>query len=247
MIEALLVLPVIVFILSLVVFFGLSMQRHQRAVMMDRYESWRGSDRAPGPSTGLEEGSSTLQLRDTFFRGDDTRVGVAPSDFFPVEPTEDWQDAASALNSGAGRLVQFYRTELPRGRSLRFSLQEDNSDVPLWERVFASSFQHRHTTMDTDWRFFNHVVEGNEWYDDRSGVWELVLDPNRAEDDPGPPTLGPAVAVREAFYSDFDRRLDVYVSSNPLARRIQDFYTFYPTYHGPELPLNWQPQGGWQR
>lgn len=246
MIEALLVLPVVLFILSLVVYFGFSMERMQREMMMDRYESWRGSARAPGPSTGIDANSSTLQLRQTFYAGDNPTVTVEPTDYFPIEPTEALGLAAERLNGRAGALWSQYFQEFPRGRSLRFFVS-DNSGVPLWDRLFTGSIRHRHTVMDTDWRFFNFVVQGNEWFDDRTGTTELVLDPAADDRDPGVPTLGPGDAVREVFYSDFDRRLDPLTGNNALAERVQDFYTRYPTYRGPDVPATWFPRGGWQR
>lgn len=246
MIEALLVLPVVLFILSLVVYFGFSMERMQREMMMDRYESWRGSARAPGPSTSTIVGGSTRQLRETFYAGDDPTVTVEPTDYFPIEPTEDLGGAAEAIDGGAGALWNRYFQDFPRGRSLRFFVT-DNSGVPLWDRLFVGSIRHRHTVMDTDWRFFNYVVEGNEWYDDRTGETNLVLDPADDDRNLGVPTLGPGDSVRSVFYSDFDRRLDPLTSNNALAERVQDFYTRYPTYRGPEVPATWFARGGWQR
>lgn len=245
MIEGLLVLPIIMLMLSLAIYFGLSMQRFERTMMMDRYESWRGAARAPGPSAGTTADSSTLELRDTFFAGDNPSVGFEPSDYFPIEPTDDLRQAASSLNGGAATLMGQYFAQFPRGRSIRFSVT-DQSGVALWDRLFPGALRHRHTKMDTDWKFFNHVVEGNRWYDDRTGTWETVYDPRFDDAEDGLPTMGPANAVRETFYADFDRRLDPYAASNPVAERVQEFYTYYPNYHGPTLPTDWTPQG-WER
>lgn len=245
MIEGLLVLPFVLFILSLVVYFGFSMERMQRQMMTDRYEAWRGASRAPGPSMDTEPGSSTRELAETFYAGDNPTVTAEATDFFPVEPNNDLGQAATALDEGAGRLWNQYFSQFPRGRSLRFFVS-DNSGVPLWDRLFVGSIVHRHTVMDTDWRFFNQVVKDNLWYDDRDGQTKNV--PEQADPPPADfPILGPANAVREVFYSDFDRRLDPYTSDNALAERLQDFYTTYPTYRGPELPIRWLPVERWQR
>ncbi|MEO1237177.1 MAG: hypothetical protein AAFX76_10350 [Planctomycetota bacterium] len=248
MIEALLVLPLIVFLLAIVVYMGISMQRLQRATIADRYESWRGAARAPGPATGITPGADLSEIDDTFFGDRNLRLGFEPSDFFPIEPSDELQIAAQALDTDAGRLSNAYFTDFPRGRSIRLVVT-DTSDVPLWDRLFPGSLKHRHTVMDTDWRFFNHVVLGtNEWFDDRSRTVETILEPrNSGRSAPALPTMGPAQSVRETFYADFDRRLDPLVSNNALADRIQSFYTVYPTYRGPEVHTIWSPQGGWHR
>ena len=246
MIEGLLVLPLIMFMLSLAIYFGISMQRFQRTMMMDRYESWRGAARAPGPSAGTSADSSTLELRSTFFAGDDPTVGYDPTDYFPDEAMNDLRDAAAEIDTDAELILRQYAVNFPRGRSIRISVS-DNSGIALWDRLFPGALRHRHTKMDTDWKFFNQVVEGNKWFDDRSGAWETLLDPRRrGAEAPSMPTLGPAQSVREAVYADFDRRLDAYAASNSLADRIQDFYTYYPNYFGPTLPILWTPQG-WSR
>lgn len=235
MIEALLVLPLIVFVLSLVVYFGFSMERMQRGMMVDRYESWRGASKAPGPSAGLTANTSTLQLRQTFFAGDDVTLSVEPADYFPVEADDSLERAASGFSAGAGALRGQYFQEFPRGRSLRFFVSSP-AGSDLWEQLLPGSIPHRHTVMDTDWRFMNYVIEGEEWYDDRSKTRRLIRANSRSTAEGNVvsiPSQTPSSAVRETFYSDYDRRLDPLRSGNPLAQRLQDFYLVYPQYWGP--------------
>ncbi|MEL7087886.1 MAG: TadE family protein [Planctomycetota bacterium] len=127
MTEAVLVLPLIMFVISLVIFFGLSMQELQRTAMADRYESWRGSSRAPGPAAGVNANSPTVQLRETFFPGEDLTLSLEPTDYFPVEAHDEWQIAASRLEDGAGRLAGRYFQDLPRGRSIRVFVDSDST------------------------------------------------------------------------------------------------------------------------
>ncbi|MEM6854276.1 MAG: hypothetical protein AAF593_07695 [Planctomycetota bacterium] len=231
MIEALLVLPLILFVLSLVVYFGFAMERMQRGMMIDRYEAWRGSAKAPGPATGINANSSTDELRDTFFAGDDPTLRFEPSDFFPSEPSNALQELAAAESVEAGQLSDQYYQQFPRGRSMRFFVSAPDG-VPLWERLLPGSIPHRHTVMDTDWRFMNYVIEDGEWYDDRTRQYALIRD--TADESALPiPSQTPSSAVREAFYADYDRRLDPLSIGNPLAERLQDFYLDYPRYWGP--------------
>lgn len=247
MIEAVLVLPFIMFILSLVIYFGLSMQEFQRTAMVDRYESWRGSSRAPGPSTGLNENAPTLELRETFFTGKDVTLTVEPTDYFPVEAHDEWQIAASRVEDGAGRLVGRYFQDLPRGRSLRFFASSEYG-IPLWERLFPESTRHRHTVMDTQWRFVNQVIESedNEWYDDRISRYERIRPVSSQDSATPPPTLGPAVSVREEFYADFDRRIDLLGPGNTITQRLQEFYQVYPNYWGPSVDPQFQNGIPWR-
>ena len=236
MIEALLVLPILMFVVSLVVYFGGAMKDFQRTTMVDRYESWRGSSRAPGPSTGLNANAPTLELRETFFAGQEVTLTVEPTDFFPVEAHDNWQSAASSLDLGAGRLTGRYFQDLPRGRSMRFFVRRD-AGVPLWDRLFPGATRHRHTVMDTHWRFVNQVLEleDNRWYDDRVAAYQRVRPTTTQESATPPPTLSPSASVREEFYADFDRRIDLLGPSNAIAQRLQDFYQVYPNYWGPSV------------
>lgn len=235
MIEALLVLPLILFVLSLVLYFGFAMERMQRGMMIDRYESWRGSAKAPGPAAGVTANSSTQSLRDTFFAGDDPTLRFDPTDFFPIEPSDELAQEAAGESTGAGELSNQYFQQFPRGRSIRFFVSSPTG-TPLWERLLPGSIPHRHTVMDTDWRFMNYVIESDQWYDDRAGVNRPIRAASRSTGEGSQvsiPSQTPSSAVRETFYSDYDRRLDPLSIGNPLAERLQDFYLVYPQYWGP--------------
>lgn len=247
MVEAVLVLPFIMFVVSLVVFFGLSMQEFQRTAMVDRYESWRGSSRAPGPATGISELSSTLQLRETFFRGKDMTLSVEPTDYFPVEAHDDWQIAASNFDDDAGRLVDEYFANFPRGRSMRF-FADSNHTVALWERWFPGAIRHRHTVMDTQWRYVNKVIESenNEWYNDDTGQYDQIRPVTTEDIQTPPPTLMPSESVRETFFADFDRRLDLLGPGNTLAQRLQEFYQASPNYWGPSVEPRFENGVPWR-
>lgn len=237
MLEALLVLPLIMFVLSLVVYFGFAMERMQRGMMVDRYESWRGAAKAPGPAAGLTAGVSLEPLRETFFAGDDPTLRLEPSDFFPIESSDDLERAAGQESTSAGALSGQYFQEFPRGRSMRFFVSSPTGSA-LWDRLLPGSIPHRHTVMDTDWRFMNYVIDDEQWYDDRSRTNRQIRANARSTGRGSQvtiPSQTPSSAVREIFYSDYDRRLDPLSGGNPLAERLQDFYLTYPQYWGPRI------------
>jgi len=235
MIEALLVLPLIMFVLSLVVYFGFAMERMQRGMMIDRYESWRGAAKAPGPAVGVTAGASTRPLRELFFAGDDPTLGFDPTDFFPAEPSNALAGEASDESTGAGDLADQYFQDFPRGRSMRFFVSSPTGSA-LWEQLLPGSIPHRHTVMDTDWRFMNYVIENEEWYDDRTRTTQPIRANARStRGQVTIPSQTPSASVRETFYADYDRRLDPLRNGNPLAERLQDFYLAYPQYWGPTI------------
>ena len=223
------------------------MEEFGRTTMADRYESWRSSSRAPGPSVAITPNATTLELRETFFAGQDLTLNVAPTDFFPVEAHDDWERAARLIEEGAGELAGRYFAELPRGRSMRLFVR-DTRGVPLWDAVFNQPIEHRHTVMDTQWRFVNHVLETNEnaWYNDTAGVFEPIRPISTIQNATPPPSLGPSTSVREEFFADFDRRIDLLGPTNAVAQRLQDFYQVYPSYWGPSVEPAFQRGVPWR-
>jgi hypothetical protein len=226
MVEAVLVLPFILFILALIIYFGFQMERFQRATMMDRYESWLGATRAPGPSAGLDN-RGVNDMNRLFFGGDLADALIhEPTPYFPREPHEYWRNTAGFNNSQAGTLADDYFDTFPRGRSSRFYVRHDTS-IPLYD-AFEGPLRHRHTRMDTDWRFVNGIR-----FDSEDG-WV-----------PSEPRVTPGDSVREVFYDQFDGRLQVYADENDLAEAIRSFYLNYPGYGGPTVPTEWEIGVGW--
>lgn len=249
MMETVLVLPFILLILSLSVFFGFTAQRVQRSMMMDRYEAWRGAARAPGPQINIAgaidvqnaDAGDTFQMRATFFDTDaPATLGIEASDYFPLEAYDELEDFAGNHDTRAARLSESYFQELPRGRSMRFIVRHDTA-IPLWNRLIKP-IRHRHTVMDTDWRYTNAVLFNDQWFDTTVGIYRDVLEPDAGHPIP---IMGPGPAVRETFLADFDRRVDPYAVSNPLAARIQSFYNDYPVYRGPTVPTDFDINRGW--
>ena len=226
MIEAVLVLPFLFFVLALVVYFGFNMERFQRATVVDRYESWRGAARAEGPASSVTTGSATRQLQATFFhddRPDSLLIEARP--YFPREPQDDWRDAAAELGPDAGPLAEAYFDEFPRGRSVRLYTTHGTDMRVL--RALDRPIRHRHTRLDTDWRFANGLR-----FDEKEG-WV-----------PDNPRVTPGEAVRTVHYGNFDSRLAPY-TDNPIANAVRDFYGTYPPYRGPKVYTQWEKGVGW--
>ncbi|MEM1107715.1 MAG: hypothetical protein AAGH99_03400 [Planctomycetota bacterium] len=246
MVEALLVLPLIFVVLALVIYFGFSFERMQRGMMMDRYESWRGAAKAPGPAVDAVEGASVRPMQELFFVGDDPTLRLEPSDFFPAEPTESLERAAAVESVGALDLTQQYFNDFPRGRSMRFFVGSPASS-PLLQRLFPGDISHRHTVMDTDWRFVNFVLEDGQWFDVEDGVYLDIRQAPRevTEGLDLVPTQTPSRPVRDVFYTDYELRLEPLSNGNPIAERLKDFYLAYPQYWGPQIDEQFEAGQPW--
>ena len=226
MIEAVIVLPFIFFTLALVVYFGFQIERLQRATVVDRYESWRGAARAEGPQASTLNGRRTRELSETFFAGDTpAELLIEGRDFFPREPHTEWRNLVADEHAQAGTLADAYFDGFPRGRSVRFYTRHD-TDIRMLAAM-QRPIRHRHTRLDTDWRFANGLR-----LDDKDG-WV-----------PDSPRVTPGQAVRTVHYGTFDGKLAPY-TDNPIANAVREFYGIYPPYRGPRVYTQWEKGVGW--
>lgn len=225
MTELVLCLPLFLFLLSLVFFFGREMVRLQEATVMSRYESWRMAEHAPPPGPDAAALSANLDMNDAFLRGDADEVAFRRGDGFPSEGDDALIDAAAAISIPAADYVDELTRSLPRGSTARFTTTYAEANG-LWRRL-AGPIDARHTRMANDWRHVNGLHLG-----DLASGEEAWM--------PTGPRVSNLDALREAFFDDFSNRLEVYADQgNELAGVIRGFYLQQPGYAGPEVPLEW--------
>jgi hypothetical protein len=222
--ETVLVLPLILVILSLLLFFGLSMTRLQRASVIDRYEAARYVHLAPGPAAYFEMSTQhwrTEQLNQTFFgNGAETLVG----EDIDMQLTDVYDlliRGASARSTDAGRMADAILGYLPADVTSSFSVAH-RSSVPLWNQ-FSGAISQQHAHPGNDWKYVNSVEFSAEKL-----KWE-----------PAPPFATPRHAVRDEFLEQLDRQLEPLVMREALVHVIRACYTEYPKYEGPDLPREW--------
>ena len=229
--EMMLVLPLLMVILALLVYFGRGVVRVQHAQVMDRYEAWRQAAGAPGP--GVQSASDNPQLNQLFFGANAAAIEHDGSGYFPNQATDQLIAAVAARNAPTEyqlpELVTAIISQNPRGRTDTFTTRHDTG-VPLWQR-FSRPTRHRHTRIGHDWA---HV---NGWAAPGSGPGSGPVTPGldglsgwHRTGPYGPNVLPP---IRDVFFPSFDANLANV--ANPLAGAIRDLYLSRPGYGGPTV------------
>lgn len=220
MAETILVLPLIVAVLSLIIFFGWAMRRLQQASVIDRYEAWREVVHAPGPAP-TSNGMS--QLNQTFFADHAQRIAMASQIAYPSGARQPLINDAYHINPTVGRLADRAINDWPEAREVVSEVTE-NSHVPFWQQ-FAGPLRHHHVRLDNEWKYVNRLQLSPA--DDK---WQPVPRPNL--------TLAPN--VRQLFFPTLDEQLRTLAQQgNPIARSMRDAYALEPPYQGPSLPAAW--------
>ena len=123
----------------------------------------------------------------------------------------------------------------------------------MWRR-WHGPIRHGHTRMEHEWRYANgwRWVEGRRW---KQGIWDRLWQTGDPADDwevadswqSWPPhsycyQTGPRAnnlpAVRDAFFTEFESRLDILAQSEPTGSAvamIRDLYLATPRYFGPAV------------
>ena len=221
MAETVLVLPLIVAVLSLMIFFGWAMRRLDQVVVLDRYEAWREVTHAPGPAP---VGEHTSELNQTFFAGRAQRITLAGQIAYPSGARQTLLDDAARMSVQVGQLAQSALSHFPRTREVAEQTTQ-NSQVPFWQQ-FAGPLGHHHVRLDNEWKYVNrlHLSPDDE-------QWHPVAKP----------TLTLAPSLRQVFFPTLDGQLTSLAGSgNPIARSMKDAYALEPPYVGPKLPAAWQ-------
>ena len=233
--QFLLVLPLLAMILLLLFYFGRQTVRIEKTSVMSRYETWRQTEGAPGPSADVPAEHPLLDQ--TFFAEHAGSIALDANDsYFSDEPYDVWLDAAAGWSVDAGDLMDRFvhiptdgSHRLPRGRRMAFVVAEP--EVPGWEQI-ALPVRRGAARMHNAWRYDNHWRAGPD-------IWQ------------GGSPLGPQMlyAARDAFWSEFDEQLDEVDGTGPPQYRGSDrpelpsgetllgvvrrMYLSQPSYHGP--------------
>lgn len=230
MMEMVFVMPLLLVITSLVIWFGLQAVRVQHAAVAARYETWRAVAEAPGPY-------SPGQLNSAFFGSKAATLdSTADNSRYSDVPYEDLIADAGQLSNDAGNLAEALMYK-PQSDDIRMSniyrgfiTVEYSTNVPLW-RNFEGPFRRHTMRIGTEWPYTNDWRASNE-------PWAAGLSHQSDH----------ARALRDVFLKDFDDQLDaVDGDANPeystdntqvpsgqaLAGMIRSLYLQEPSYRGP--------------
>lgn len=251
--EMLFVMPLLLVILSLLFYIGMTVVRAQHASVMARYETWRDEADAPGPfwNPGHENnpGSATL-LNEAFYAGQAQSITHYRNNRgFTEETLDALIEAAGRYSGEASQLAEDIHFRPPNGDPRKphghregFVVQHE-VDVPLWRKVHGP-IRRQHVRMESNWP---HV---RDW---RAGpdIWESTQGPN----------LHHLRGVRDTFFLSFDEALDeidlerdAEYSDYPggpqspnnahLAGAIRRMYLHEPPYRGPIVHDELEGEGG---
>jgi len=220
MTETVLILPIIMFLLAVMVFFGWGMLRVQRASVMDRYEAWRQVYHGYGPAvvsddpdTAVDE--QTLQVNDTFFDGRADAIAYAGVNRDDRYLQERLRGYAAGQDRAAGVLAARFTERWPSGRRVTFTTTHV-PEVPLWT-IFGDDIRHGHTRIGHEWKYVNRVSL------DSHGDWVYTG-----------PRVTPGSIVPQTFFPGFDASLSG--ARGGLAQTIRRYYHLkHPGYVGPDV------------
>lgn len=214
MIETVLTLPIIMVLLLMLLYYGWSMARLQRAAMVDRYEAWRQVYNAPGPAIT----SSNSQINQAFWSNQAIGITDTSPGLLPDDTRDELVALAAAGSPEAGDLADALLYDvLPHGRSIRFTTSHDAMSEAV--EAIHGPIRHTHTRIHNEWKFANGVRLSG-------GAWEEA-----------PPRVTPGMMVANTFMTELDPQLESIAGgdSGAAASGVRGFYTRFPGYTGPEV------------
>jgi len=232
MIETVLTLPFVIILLLMILFYGWSMTRLQRASVQDRYEAWRQVYHGYGPRvTGHDPDDpdpyhGTEQINDAFWAGGADALRYDRGQAFPDDTRDQLKGLADQASEDAGLAAAYLLEEqLPHGRWMRFDTTHDTRS-PLLEQL-GGPIRHAHTRIGNEWKYANAVRLRDD------DVW--VADA---------PRVTPGDLVRDQFVLDLDRPLEPIANSSAhkVARVIRWYYRGFPGYVGPDVDYQFPVQ-----
>lgn len=228
MVETVLIIPVLLVVIVLIMYLGWQVRRLQRVTNMDRYEAWRQT--TPG-SVGPAQNplNDHAALNNTFYDdvSDQARQLTHAANQGRTAAPEAYDYLQQQTTDETFAYLEDFLDASPTARYERFEARH-NQTSPFLARYMSDLSRTRtgHRRLDGDWRYANGVT-----YDNAKGRWI-----------PAGYRVSPAEPLRDVFFAEFDDRLRPYVRENRdgvpnLASRIRDFYSAYPSYTGPDIPL----------
>ncbi len=238
MAETVLILPVILVLLLMLLFYGYSVTRLQRASMPDRYEAWRRVHYADGPRAG---GLSTTQfpayagtdhINATFWNDRARTITHGTTSNFPNETREAMIDGASRASVDAGRYADnLLYNELPHGITARFGTTHDHQLGLIQSEALVGPISHSHTRIGTEWKYVDGMIERDD------GKW-VHIQPIHGLDDQGrflrisPVNIGHA--VRDTFLLALDEPMRQ-IGRDRVSGVVRGYYQRFPGYVGPDV------------
>ncbi len=251
--EAVMIIPLVVVILALLMYFGKLMVRAERDSMLARYETWRSAQQAPGP--GRNEPNGNAHLNSAYFGGHAQEVaGAWDDDVFAEEPYDKLVEHAGTIG-GSGNAKGLTQSLLYRagnvhrysnGHSTGFTVYYKNT-ADAWDRMNAirpdpgnqvnpetnKKIARTFLRIGTDWSYTNDwKAAAADWTGGGGGDWNHPR------------------GVRDTFFADFDSQLDAVdgqasheygdsaepeVPANSLAGMVRRMYLAAPGYGGPTV------------
>ena len=234
--EMVFVLPLLLVITSLVIWFGLLAVRVQHTQVMARYETWRSVAEAPGPT--VDELNGNPQMNSAFFASKAAELSHTLDDNqFPTDSYDQLVTDAGRLSGDAGNLAEALMYAPPDGTNIRMSHARREgfkvtytTDIPLW-RGFEGPIRRHTARIGTEWSYTNAWAASSD-------LWAAG----------GSHTSDHARALRDIFLKDFDDQLDaIDGDTNPeypgdstqvpsgqaLAGFVRSLYLQEPAYRGP--------------
>lgn len=244
--EMVLVLPLILFVLVMLLFFGRGMVRVQHALVMDRYATWRQVYASPGPAWTLEQGTDAYNQ--TFFGGKAQSIGRDLSDELPNDAERELSQLIGDVHPEAQIMVDEVHETLPGGLTTRFRTLHANTQK-VYE-PFVRPVRHAHTRLAGDWKFVNSFRDMTDrgWRDFENDPVTHAWPPENAvmgQWQPWPShgawwprglPVSLLLAVREALFDDLDTALEnIQNNDNPLAAELRNVLVREPGYGGPTV------------
>ena len=214
--EMVLVLPVILIMLALMVFYGRGMIRNQRVKVMDRYEVWRQVHEGSGARVDSTVNHATLNQLFFNNHAENIEADAVPDNISQVGNL--LVNDAYLWSAETGNFAAMVFAALDRSRQYRFTVDHDES-LAIMER-FNFSQRSMHLRIEHDWPFIQQSTNAAGQLTG-SGQYTSIL-----------------TMMRAYFLNDFSTALNQAndnTDGNVMFNTIYQSSVALPGYHGPTV------------